>query len=68
MNQHEAKERMRACRDQLKLALFHAEAMVTTESVTADRMTTLWQLTGKSHSCINALKSEISGNPPPKIG
>lgn len=68
MNQNEAIERMRACRDQLKLALYHADAMANGSPVTSSSMTTLWQLTGKAHSSINALKSEISGNEPPKIG
>ncbi len=68
MTQEDARQRMRACRDQLKLALHHADAMVAGTPVTNASMTTLWQLAGKAHGSINALKSEVAGNEPPKIG
>lgn len=42
--------------------------MVNGSPISASSMTTLWQLTGKAHSNINALKSEVSGNEPPKVG
>lgn len=68
MNQEQARDRVRACRDQLKLALFHADAMANGSPVTPESMTSLWQLAGKANGCINALKSEICGNEPPKVG
>ena len=58
---------MRLCRDQLKLALWHADAAVN-GTVTPDSMTSLWQLTSKANCSVNALKSEVCGNEPPKIG
>ncbi len=68
MNQEQARERMKQCRDQLKIALFHADAMANGSQVTASAMTSLWQLAGKALGSINALKSEVCGNEPPKIG
>lgn len=68
MNQDQARQKIRECRDQLKLSLHHADAMVNGSPISASSMTTLWQLTGKAHSNINALKSEVSGNEPPKVG
>jgi len=59
---------MRECRDQLNLALFHADAMVNSKSVTPASMTSIWQLTSKALCKVTALKSEICGNEPPKIG
>jgi len=58
---------MRVCRDKLKLALFHADAMVN-GIVTPASITTLWQIAGSAHGAINALKSEVCGNEPPKVG
>lgn len=54
-------------RDQIKMALWHADSMCK-QTVGADSMTTLWQITGKAHSMVNSLKSEVSGNEPPKMG
>ncbi len=58
---------MKVCRDQLKLALHHADAMVN-GVVSPESMTSLWQLCSKANCAINALKSEVCGNEPPKIG
>jgi hypothetical protein len=67
MNQEQMTERMKSCRDQLKLALHHADAMVN-GIVTPPSITSLWQISGKAHGAITALKSEVCGNEPPKIG
>ena len=67
MNQTELKERMKACRDQLKLALWNADAMVS-GSVTPEGLSSLWSASGKSHSMVTALKVDASGVKPPKIG
>jgi hypothetical protein len=67
MNQEQMKDKMRECRDQLKLSLHHADAMVN-GVVSPSSITSLWQIAGKAHGMINALKSEVCGNEPPKIG
>jgi len=67
MKQPEMNDRIRVCRDQIKLALWHADAMVN-GLITPESITSLWQISGKAHGCINALKSEVCGNEPPKIG
>jgi len=59
---------MKACRDQLKIALFHADAMANGSPVTPSSLTSLWQLCSKANCSVNALKSEVCGNEPPKIG
>lgn len=67
LTQEQARKRAREIADQLKLALHHAD-FLTRSTVDAANMNTLWTIIGKAYTAAAALKSEVGGNEPPKVG
>lgn len=62
MTQENLKKSTNAIRDQLKMVAMHAE------SISPETVHHLWREAGKLHGMVNALKEELAGNPPPKMG
>lgn len=64
MTQEQISKATKSIRDQARIVQMHAESSNPTNIMVHN----LWRETGKLHSMVNALKSEIAGNDEPKIG
>ena len=68
MKAEEARHKMRIIEAKSKLVLRIAESIGTPTPQIMGAIHNLWKQTGELHSMVNALKSDVAGNPPPKVG